>query len=149
MVSGPWIGLATGLVVALFPLRSAAGSGPPTGAGAVLGSLAGRRLSSISRGDLKELGESLDAGQAGLVVVAVSDMGAKVRSAMKRAQKVEEKELKADQKELEADAAEAQKSLEVPVPASRSRRSSRPRTSSRASAAIVTVTRSARRGMRF
>ena len=64
----------------------------------------------MSRGDLKELGESLDEGEAGLVVVAVSDMGAKVRSAMKRAQKIEEKQLKADQKEIEADAAEAQKS---------------------------------------
>ena len=64
----------------------------------------------MSRGDLKELGESLDEGEAGLVVVAVSDMGAKVRSAMKRARKIEEKQLKADQKELEADAAEAQAS---------------------------------------
>ena len=48
--------------------------------------------------------------EAGLVVVAVSDMEAKVRSAMKRAHKIEEKQLKADQKEIEADAAEAQKS---------------------------------------
>ena len=32
----------------------------------------------MSRHDLKELGEHLDTGQAGLVVVAVSDMGAKV-----------------------------------------------------------------------
>ena len=37
-------------------------------------------------------------------------MEAKVRSAMKRAQKIEEKQLKADQKEIETDAAEAQKS---------------------------------------
>ena len=64
----------------------------------------------MRRGDLKELGESLDDGQAGLVVVAVSDMGAKVRSAMRRAQKIEEKQLKADQKEIEADATEVQKS---------------------------------------
>lgn len=41
---------------------------------------------------------------------AYSDMEAKVRSAMKRARKVEEKQLKADQKAIEADAAEAQKS---------------------------------------
>ena len=32
----------------------------------------------MSRGDLKDLGESLDEGEAGLVVVAVSDMEAKV-----------------------------------------------------------------------
>jgi hypothetical protein len=32
----------------------------------------------MSRGALNELGEALDAGQAGLVVVAIADMGAKV-----------------------------------------------------------------------
>ena len=58
----------------------------------------------MSRNDLKELGESLDAGQAGLVVVAVSDMGAKVEKAMQRAEKLEAKELKADTDEIEKDA---------------------------------------------
>jgi hypothetical protein len=38
------------------------------------------------------------------VVVAVSDMGAKVQRAMKRAEKLEEKQLKADTEELERDA---------------------------------------------
>lgn len=55
----------------------------------------------------KDLGEHLDAGQAGLVVVAVSDMGAKVERAMKRAAKVQEKQLKADTEEIERDAKEA------------------------------------------
>ena len=64
----------------------------------------------MSRSDLKELGESLDDGQAGLVVVAVADMEAKVRDAMKHAQKVQEKQLKSDQDALEAEAKEAQKS---------------------------------------
>jgi uncharacterized membrane protein len=110
-VLGGGIGLATGLVIVLFP-AAAIGGGlilGTTGAGALLGALAGHAAAGMSRGDLKELGESLDEGEAGLVVVAVSDMEAKVRSAMKRAQKVEEKQLKADQKEIEADAAEAQK----------------------------------------
>jgi uncharacterized membrane protein len=111
-VLGGGVGLATGLVIVLFP-AAAIGGGlilGTTGAGAVLGALAGHAAAGMSRGDLKELGESLDEGEAGLVVVAVSDMEAKVRSAMKRAQKIEEKQLKADQKEIEADAAEAQKS---------------------------------------
>ena len=111
-VLGGGVGLATGLAIALFP-AAAIGGGlllATTGGGALLGSLAGHAAAGMSRGDLKELGESLDEGEAGLIVVAVSDMGAKVRSAMERAQKVEEKQLKADQKELEADAAEAQKS---------------------------------------
>jgi hypothetical protein len=60
----------------------------------------------MSRKDLKELGEDLDEGQAGLVVVAVADMQAKVERAMKKAQKIQEKELKADNKAIEADAKE-------------------------------------------
>ena len=43
----------------------------------------------------------------GLVVVAVSDMGAKVEQAMKRAAKLEQKELKVDTAEIERDAASA------------------------------------------
>ncbi len=58
----------------------------------------------MSRSDLKELGESLDSGQAGLVVVAISDMQAKIESAMKRAEKIQAKELKADQKQIEDEA---------------------------------------------
>jgi uncharacterized membrane protein len=111
-VVGGGVGLATGLVIVLVP-AAAIGGGlllGTTGAGAVLGALAGHAAAGMSRGDLKDLGESLDEGEAGLVVVAVSDMQAKVRSAMKRAQKIEEKQLKADHKEIEADAAEAQKS---------------------------------------
>ena len=111
-VLGGGVGLATGLVIALFP-AAAIGGGLLLGdhrGGALLGAVAGHAAAGMSRGDLKDLGESLDEGEAGLVVVAVSDMEAKVRSAMKRAQKIEEKQLKADQKEIEADAAEAQKS---------------------------------------
>jgi hypothetical protein len=62
----------------------------------------------MSRHDLKELGEHLDAGQAGLVVVGVSDMGAKIERAMKKANKIETKELKADTAEIEADAKSAE-----------------------------------------
>jgi hypothetical protein len=58
----------------------------------------------MSRHDLKELGEQLDAGQAGLVVVGVSDMQSKVEQAMARAEKLEAKELKADTAEIERDA---------------------------------------------
>jgi uncharacterized membrane protein len=110
-VLGGGVGLATGLVIALFP-AAAIGGGlllGTTAGGALLGSVAGHAAAGMSRGDLKELGEGLDAGQAGLVVVAVSDMEAKVREAMKRAEKMQEKQLKVDGKKLEADASEAAK----------------------------------------
>jgi uncharacterized membrane protein len=108
-VLGGGVGLATGLVVALFPF-AAIGGGllvGTTAGGAVLGAVAGHAAAGMSRHDLKELGEQLDEGTAGLVVVAVSDMGAKVEDAMKHAEKVESKELKADTEEIERDAAEA------------------------------------------
>ncbi len=105
-VLGGGAGLATGLVIALFP-AAAIGGGlllATGGGGALLGSLAGHAAAGMSRSDLKELGEELDNGQAGLVVVAVSDMESKVEAAMKHAQKVQAKEMKADQKAIEEEA---------------------------------------------
>jgi uncharacterized membrane protein len=106
-VLGGGVGLATGLVVALFPFAAVGGgllAGTAAG-GAVLGAVAGHAAAGMSRSDLKDLGEHLDAGQAGLVVVAVSDMGAKVERAMERAAKVEQREIEADTSEIERDAA--------------------------------------------
>ncbi|HEY2596411.1 MAG TPA: DUF1269 domain-containing protein, partial [Chloroflexota bacterium] len=110
-VLGGGVGLATGLVVALFPFAAIGGGllAATTGGGAILGAVAGHAAAGMSRHDLKELGETLDAGQAGLVVVAVSDMGAKVERAMKRAEKLQQKQLKADTAEIERDATAAQK----------------------------------------
>ena len=58
----------------------------------------------MSRHDLKELGESLDKGQAGLIVVGIADQGAHIEAAMKNAEKVDLKELQADNDAIEADA---------------------------------------------
>jgi len=108
-VLGGGMGLATGLVVALFPF-AAVGGGllvGTTAGGAILGAVAGHAAAGMSRHDLKELGEHLDAGTAGLIVVAVSDMGAKVEKAMERATKVEQKQLEADNAAIERDAAQS------------------------------------------
>jgi uncharacterized membrane protein len=107
-VLGGGIGLATGLVVALFPFAAVgAAVVVGTGGGALLGALAGHAAAGMSRHDLKELGEQLDAGEAGLIVVGVEDVGARIEEAMKHAEKVERKELKADQQAIEADAKDA------------------------------------------
>jgi uncharacterized membrane protein len=104
-VLGGGVGLATGLVVALFPFAAVgAAVVAGTAGGAVLGAVAGHAAAGMSRHDLKELGEQLDAGQAGLVVVGVTDMEARIQEAMKTADKVERKELKADTAAIEADA---------------------------------------------
>jgi uncharacterized membrane protein len=109
-VLGGGAGLATGLVVALFPFAAIGGGllAVATGGGAVLGAVAGHAAAGMSRKDLKELGEHLDVGQAGLVVVAVLDGGAEIERAMKQARKIEARQLKADTAAIEADAKSAQ-----------------------------------------
>jgi uncharacterized membrane protein len=69
--------------------------------GAGLGALAGHVAAGMSRSDLKELGELLDDGQSGLVVVAATDVEARVEEAMRGAAKVTKKQLRADEKALE------------------------------------------------
>lgn len=108
-VLGGGVGLATGLVLVLFP-AAALGTGlvaSTTAGGALLGSIAGHAAAGMSRHDLKEIGETLDKGQAGLLVVAMSDMQSKIEAAMARAEKIEAKELKADNEAIEADAKES------------------------------------------
>jgi hypothetical protein len=55
----------------------------------------------MSRSDLKDLGELLDAGQSGLVVIAATDMEAHIDAELKHAAKVTKKQLRADEKQLE------------------------------------------------
>jgi uncharacterized membrane protein len=105
---GAWRGLGIGLVggvlVALFP---AVGSGDrlllggPGGAG--LGALAGHVTAGLKRADLKDLGELLDEGHSGLVVVAAGPLGDRVEHHIKRARQVTRKQLTADEKAMEKD----------------------------------------------
>src|ERR1700733_9880497 len=77
---GAWrglgIGLAGGALVALFPAVGL-GAGLLVGGagGAGLGALAGHVTAGLRRADLKDLGELLDEGHSGLVVVAASGLG--------------------------------------------------------------------------
>ena len=108
-VLGGGAGLATGLVVALFPFAAVGGGllAVSSAAGAILGAVAGHAAAGMSRDDLKELGESLDSGEAGLVVVGVMDLEARVEESMRHAEKVEKKRLEADVQDLERDAKNA------------------------------------------
>jgi uncharacterized membrane protein len=105
-VLGGGVGLATGLVVALFPFAAIGGGllAATTAGGAVLGAVAGHAAAGMSRNDLKELGEYLDEGQAGLIVVGVADMEADIKRSMEKADKVETRELQADTDVIEQDA---------------------------------------------
>ena len=108
-VLGGGAGLATGLVVALFPFAAVGGGllAATSAGGAILGAVAGHAAAGMSREDLKEIGESLDNGEAGLVVVGVTDMEARIEESMRRAEKVWKKKIQADAEALERDAREA------------------------------------------
>ena len=63
-------GLASGLAAALFPAIGVWTALTAGGAaGAMIGALTGHAVGGMKRGDLKNLGEHLDKGQAGLIVV--------------------------------------------------------------------------------
>ncbi len=106
---GAGLGLATGLVIAVFPAAALGGGllAATSGAGALTGALAGHAAGGMSRGDLKDLGESLDDGQAGLVVIAATDVGERVANALKSAKKVVQKAIKADAKAFKKELEEA------------------------------------------
>jgi uncharacterized membrane protein len=103
--TGAWrglgIGLAGGALVALFPAVGL-GAGLLLGSvsGAGIGALAGHVTAGVRRADLKDLGELLDEGQSGLVVVAASDLERRVEQIIRRAGRVTKKPLKADERVL-------------------------------------------------
>jgi uncharacterized membrane protein len=80
-------GLATGVAAALFPPVgigiAAAGAG-----GAAIGAVAGHASGGMSRDDLKDLGETLDAGQAGLIVVYETNLADQVAANIKAANRM-------------------------------------------------------------
>jgi uncharacterized membrane protein len=100
------VGLAVGAVIALFPAAGfglAAGlvGGGAIGAGA--GAVAGHVAGGMKRSDLKDLGELLDNGTSGLVVVAATDVEASVEAAITRAKKRVNAQLQADTDALKKD----------------------------------------------
>lgn len=76
-------GLAAGAVAALFPAVGILGAlAVGGGAGAALGAMAGHASRGMSREDLAALGQVLDDGDAGLVVVYTSDMADRVNASL-------------------------------------------------------------------
>jgi uncharacterized membrane protein len=115
-------GLAVGVVAALFPPVgigiAAAGAG-----GAAIGGVAGHAAGGLSRSDLKELGETLDDGQAGLVVIYETNFADQIAANIKaanriitRATNMEADQLAADLKAAEAAAIPEQATATTPAP---------------------------------
>jgi uncharacterized membrane protein len=97
---GAWTGIAVGALAGiLFPPSIIGGAIVGGTAGGVVGHL----WRGMSRGDLKDLGELLDEGQATLIVVGRSKLGEQIEKAVARARKTSEKELKANAEQLDAE----------------------------------------------
>jgi uncharacterized membrane protein len=95
---GAWWGIAAGAAVGvIFPpsiLATAA-------AGGVIGGVGGHLARGMSRSDAKELGDLIDPGQAGLVVVGEDKVEEAVKDAVKRAEKQTAKDLDVDPKDVD------------------------------------------------
>jgi uncharacterized membrane protein len=95
---GAWTGAGVGALVGLvFPPALLGSAIVGAGAGGLVGHLRG----GISRGDLKELGDELEAGAAAVIVIGESKVEEQLEKALARANKVIEKQVDADADELE------------------------------------------------
>ncbi len=106
-------GLAVGVTAALFP-PIGIGIATAGGAGAAIGAVAGHAGKGMSRGDLKDLGDTLDAGQAGLVVVYAFNLAEQVGATIKAANRVITRATDMAADDLVADLERAEESAAIP-----------------------------------
>ncbi len=77
--------------------------------GAGAGGLTGHLSRGMSRGDLKDLGDELEAGTAAVIVLGESKIEEQLEQATKRANKLIEKQIDADADELKREIEAASK----------------------------------------
>lgn len=95
---GGWIGVGVGALVGiLFPPGLIASAV----VGGVVGGVSGHLWKGMSRSDVKELGDSIDAGQAALVVVGEVTISDALQKAELHALKETKKEVNASFKDIE------------------------------------------------
>ncbi len=92
-VGGAIVGAVIGIIFPPSLLLMTAG-------GAGVGALIGHVAEGMSRGDIKEVGEMLDEGEAGIIFVGETTIEKGAEHLMKKAAKVLEKEIKAENKDL-------------------------------------------------
>ncbi len=95
---GAWTGAGVGALVGILFPPALLGSAV---VGATAGGLVGHLSGGISRGDLKELGDELEAGNAAVIVIGESRIEEQLEKAVARANKLIEKEIDADAEVLE------------------------------------------------
>ncbi len=95
---GAWWGIAAGAAVGVIFPPSVLGA---AALGGVIGGVSGHLAKGMSRSDAKELGDFIDPGQAGLVVVGESKIEDAIKKAVTRAQKQTARELDVDPKHID------------------------------------------------
>lgn len=105
-------GLAAGVVAALFPPVGILGAlAVGGGGGAAIGAITGHATGGMERNDLKQLGEVLDAGTAGLLVVYEANLDEQVKANVAAARRLVDAETTVDTEALASDL----KKAEVPA----------------------------------
>ena len=105
---GAWGGLAVGALVGLLFPPAIIGS---AATGAAVGGVGGHLWKGMSRSDVKELGEFIDAGEACLLIVGESKVAEAIEKADLKAEKQVAKQLDVDPKDIDAAVKEAAKEL--------------------------------------
>jgi uncharacterized membrane protein len=103
---GAWGGIAVGAAIGVLAAPAVI---PAAALGGVIGALGGHFRKGISRGDAKELGEVIEAGEATLVVIGESRVEEQLDKWLTRAEKSIEKEMEVDAKEFKRELEQAEK----------------------------------------
>jgi uncharacterized membrane protein len=105
---GAWWGVAAGAAVGVLFPPSILGA---AAVGGVIGGVSGHLAKGMSRSEAKELGEFIDPGEAGLVVVGESKVEDAIKHAVTRAEKQTAKDLDVSPKEIDRTLREAVKEM--------------------------------------
>jgi len=101
---GAWGGAGVGALVGILFPPSIIGSAV---VGAAIGGVSGHLWKGMSRADVKEFGDAIDAGEAALVIVGETTIASYVEKAQLKAQKKVSKELEVDKKDVDKAVQEA------------------------------------------
>ena len=103
---GAWGGIAVGAAIGVLAAPAVV---PAALVGGVIGGLGGHFRKGIARGDAKELGDLIDAGEATLLVIGESRLEEQLEKALTRAEKAIEKEIEVDREEFKRELERAEK----------------------------------------
>ena len=105
---GAWGGAVVGALFGLLFPPAILGS---AAVGAAIGGVGGHLWKGLSRSDVKELGEFIDAGEACLLIIGESKIAEQIEKAELKADKQNAKQLDVDSKDLDAAIKDAAKEL--------------------------------------